>query len=100
MDWLLLLFLGILFICLMLICATLITLPKMGDERKNLIKMKAQSYAFTVIIGYILIEIGMNIYRTTMGNGAYKGINPFILLVTISLVYLISLFFTKKKYSV
>lgn len=98
MDWILILFLGLLAIAVTLIVVTLINLPKLGDERKNLIKMKAQSYAFTVVIGYVLIEFGRNIYRTTWGNGSYKGMNPFIFLVAISVIYLISLLFTKKKY--
>ena len=98
MDWILIGFLSLLAIAVTLIVITLISLPKLGDERKNLIKMKAQSYAFTVVIGYVLIEFGRNIYRTTWGNGSYEGMNPFVFLVVISVIYLISLLFTKKKY--
>lgn len=98
MDWILNVFLGLLAIAVTLIVITLASLPKLGDERKDLIKMKAQSYAFTVVIGFTLIEIGMNIYRATWGNGSYEGMNPFTFLVAISVIYLISLIFTKKKY--
>lgn len=91
-------FLGFLAICLILIIITLVSLTRLGDERKKFIKMKAQSYTFIVIIGYLIIEIGENIYKTIWGNGSYAQISPFSLLVTISGVYLISLFFSKKKY--
>lgn len=98
MDWLLILFFSLLFISVTLIVIALASLPKFGDERKNLIKMRAQSYTFTVVIGYILIKIGKNIYRTNWGNGSYEGINPFTFLLTFSVIYLIALLFTKKKY--
>lgn len=98
MDWIVIVFFGLLAISVILIIMTLVSLPKLGDERKNLIKMKAQSYTFTIVIGYALIEFGRNIYRTTWGNGSYEGMNPFTFLVAISVIYLISLLFTKKKY--
>lgn len=98
MDWIFIIFCLILIIFVVLIGITLVSLPKLGDERKNLIKMKAQSFTFTTIIGYALIEIGENIYRTTWGGGSYQGINPFTFLVTFSIAYLLSLLFFKKKY--
>ncbi|ATP40001.1 hypothetical protein CSE16_08025 [Solibacillus sp. R5-41] len=99
MDWMILIaFLGFLAICLILIIITLVSLTRLGDERKKFIKMKAQSYTFIVVIGYLIIEIGENIYKTIWGNGSYTQIGPFSFLVTISGVYLISLFFFKKKY--
>lgn len=99
MDWIILtVFFSILGISAILIIITLVFLPQLGDERKKHIKMKAQSYAFAVVIGYALIEIFKNIYVTIWKNGTYEGINPFTFLVTISIVYLISLLFFKKKY--
>lgn len=98
MDWILIVFFSFLVISLVLIVMTLISLPKLGDERKRFIKMKAQSYTFTIVIGYVLIEIARNIYKTTLGDGFYAGMNPFSFLVVISATYLISLRFSKKKY--
>lgn len=98
MDWFILaLFLSVLGISVILIIVTLISLPQLGDERKNLIKMKAQSYTFVGVIGYALIEMVKKIY-VTWKNGSSEGINPFTFLVTISSVYLISLLLFKKKY--
>lgn len=98
MDWILIAILVFLTICVALVVVTLVTLPKLGDERKNLVKMKAQAYTFTVVIVFVLIQIGENIYRITWGNGSYEGMNPLIFLLTISVVYLIALLFTKRKY--
>ena len=58
MDWIILTVLfSILGISAILIIVTLVSLPQLGDERKNLIKMKAQSYTFAVVIGFALIEL-------------------------------------------
>jgi len=94
MDWIVLtVFFTILGISAILIIGTLVSLPQVGDERKNLIKMKSQSYTFAVAMGYVLIQLFKNIY-----NGSYEGINPFTFLITISIIYLISLLFFRKKY--
>lgn len=98
MDWILIAFLGILVVCAILIIMTLASLPQLGDERKNFIKMKAQSYTFAVVVGYALIELFRNMYVNIWKGGSFSGINPFTFLVTISLVYLVSLLFFKKKY--
>jgi len=98
MDWLVSLFFIILAICILLIVMTLMSLPKLGDERTNYIKMKAQSYTFTVVIGIVLLEIMESIYVTTWTDSSYEGIKPFSFLVTISVIYLLSLLFSKKKY--
>ncbi|MFD1851930.1 hypothetical protein [Oceanobacillus bengalensis] len=98
MDWIVVIFFAALAICVLLIVITLASLPKLGDERKNFIKMKAQSYAFTIAIGLALIEIIESVYLTAWTNESYEGMNPFTFLVAISIVYLISLLFSKKKY--
>ncbi len=98
MDWNIVLFFAILAICVLLIVITVISLPSLGDERKNFIKMKAQSYAFTIAIGLALIQIIESVYLTIWTENSYGGMNPFTFLITISIVYLISLLFFKKKY--
>lgn len=98
MDWMLGLFLIILVICTILIMTTLVSLPKLGDERTNYIKMKAQSYTFTVVIGVVSLEIIESIYLTAWTDSSYEGMNPVSFLVAISVIYLISLLFSKKKY--
>ncbi|KIL74802.1 hypothetical protein [Bacillus badius] len=98
MDWTIIFFFSFLAICVLLIVITLASLPKLGDERKNFIKMKAQSYAFTIVIGLLLIEIVKVAYLTFWTDGSYEGMDPFTFLVAISVVYLISLLVSKKKY--
>lgn len=100
MDWIVVVFLAILALCVLLITVTLASLPKLGDERSNFIKMKAQSYAFTIVITLAFIEIMESIYLTIWTENTYKGMNPLTFLAAISAVYLISLLFSKKKYSV
>jgi len=99
MDWIVL---NVLFIILgisaILIISTLVSLPQLGDERKNHIKMKAQSFTFAIIFGYVLIELFKKIYINIWKNGSYEGINPVIFLIITSIIYLSSLLFFRKKY--
>ena len=98
MNWAIVVFVVVTVISVILIGMTLISLVKLGDERKNMIKVKAQSYSFAVVVVILLFNIFKNIYVTTWGNGIYEGVNAFSFLAAISIVYLISLLVFKKKY--
>jgi len=99
MDWVfLVLFFGFLFVIVALIGMLLFSLAKQGDERKNFIKSKAMSYTFTVIVGFLLIEISFTIYNASVKGIASDGINPFIFLVVISVVYFVNLLYNKRRY--
>ncbi len=56
------------------------------------------SYTFAVIVGVLLIEIGKSIYTVSVKDQAAEGMNPFILLVTTSIVYFVTLLYNKRKY--
>lgn len=98
MDWIIIAFFSILAICLLLIVMTLASLPQLGDERKNFIKMKAQSYTFGVVIFYQLIRVAELIYVTYWTDNSFEGDSPLIFLVVISIIYLITLLFMKKRH--
>lgn len=98
MDLISVLFFTVFAIFILLIFITLMSLPKLGDERKNFIKIKAQSYAFTVVIALLLIEVIEIVYLTFLTDGSYEGMNPITFLIAISVVYLLALLFSKKKY--
>ncbi|MCY7579447.1 hypothetical protein [Bacillus altitudinis] len=71
-----------------------------GDERKRFIYSKAQSYAFMVVIGMLLLEVAQSIFLTTQGNHSDKGfgISPIMFLTVISVIYLVTLLIYRKKY--
>ncbi len=81
MDWSVVLFFTVLAICVLLIVIVLASLPKLGDEKKNYIKMKAQSYVFTIAIGLALIEIIESVYLTFWTDSSYEGMNPLTFLI-------------------
>ncbi|WP_088072781.1 hypothetical protein [Gottfriedia luciferensis] len=91
-------FVSILILSAILIIITLTSLPQLGDERKKLIKMKSQSFTFTIVIALLVVEFGKEIYSMVWGSNSYKGISPFPFLAAISVVYLVSLLTLKKKY--
>lgn len=78
MNWAIVVFFAVLGTSVILIALTLVSLVKMEDERKNMIKMKAQSYSFAVIVFMMIINVIENIYVTTWTDGSYEGVNPFI----------------------
>lgn len=81
-----------------LIVLTLVSLPKLGDERSTMIKQKAQSDTFSVVVGILVLDVIESLYVTFNTADTYTGTHPIILLTILSIVYLIALLFAKKKY--
>jgi len=50
------------------------------------------------MVGFLMIKIGESVYVTFVSGGKVEGINPFIILAVISVVFLISLILNKRKY--
>jgi hypothetical protein len=98
MDWVKIVYSFILLVCGLSIFVT--SSSRKGDERKKFISTKAQSYAFVVVIGMLILEVIESIYRTFQGKNSYDGIgiSPLIFLTMISVVYLITFLTYRKKY--
>lgn len=98
MDWV-----KIVYSIILLICGIFIftgTLSQKGDERRKFIIMKAQSYAFIVVIGMSILEIAQSIYLTIQGNNSFNSNrnSPLVFLTVISIIYLITFLVYRKKY--
>ncbi len=98
LNGIVIIFFLLLVLSLILIFFTISTLPQLGDERKKLIKMKAQSYSFAVVIAVLVFEMGKKVYSAFWGSNTYEGISPFSFLLSICIIYLITLLFYKRKY--
>lgn len=98
MNWILILLAGIFLLTVTLIVFFLYSLSKQGDERKNHIKQKAMSQTFAVIVGVLIIEIGVSVYASMTNNSGTNGLNPFTFLVTITIVYFVTLLINKKRF--
>lgn len=98
MDWVKLVYSVILLICGIWIIVA--TATQKGDERRKFINMKAQSYAFIVVMGGLLLEIVESIYIMIKGNTSSigNGISPLVFLSVISIIYLGALLTYRKKY--
>lgn len=99
MDWITIGLLVFLMLITALIIITLYQLLPLGDERKKTIQLEAGAYSFGVVIVYLLIEIGAMTYTNLSTPEVYKRSNPFITLIVFSIIYLITLWRTKRKYS-
>lgn len=79
--------------------AMFISLGKQGDERRKAIVGKASSSAFSVTVLYLLYCVAENIFLVVTGkNLSPDGLNPFIVLSVIAIIYYVLLVFYKKKY--
>ncbi|MFP7479495.1 hypothetical protein [Terribacillus saccharophilus] len=98
MDWVKIVYSAILLVCGILIFVA--TFSKKGDERRKFIKTKAQSYAFIIVIGMLILEVAQSIFLTIQGNTSYNGngISPIVFLTVISIIYLVTLLIYRKKY--
>lgn len=88
---------------ILLVCGVLIFVApfsQKGDERRKFINTKAQSYAFIVVTGMLILEVGESIYLTIQGNTSYNGngISPIMFLTVISIIYLVTFLIYRKKY--
>jgi hypothetical protein len=98
MDALTVIYISILLISTILIVITLVSLPNVGDERRRMIKTKAQSFTFTIIITLLAIEASKDLYSIFWGNEPYVAKPPFALLGSAAFLYLGSLLFFRRKY--
>lgn len=79
-----------------LVANLLISIAQKGDERKTYIKTKAMANAFLILLGVLLLNVIWTMYRMIIGQAGSPY--PFVYLFIVSLVFLISLIFNKKKY--
>ena len=89
----LLVFLAVFVLILVSIGVLLFSLAKKGDERAQLIKMKAMSAAFVWTVAVLIVEV----FRM-MNADTLAVTNPLLVLVLVSIVFLVSLIVYKKKY--
>ena len=91
-------FLSLIAISIGIIVFTLYSIAKRQDERQDYIKTKAMANTFGVVIGFLIFEIGLDIYSTMTENES-NGMNPYLTLFTFCMVYLMSLLFYSRKHA-
>ncbi|MFJ7953635.1 hypothetical protein ACIQZG_19205 [Lysinibacillus sp. NPDC096418] len=99
MNIVVVIFLSLIAVSIGIIIFTLYSIAKRQDERQDYIKSKAMSYTFSVIIGLLVIEVGVDIYRSSTEQSINLGMSSYVLLFTICIVYLASLLFFSRKYA-
>ncbi|MFE3573788.1 hypothetical protein [Lysinibacillus sp. NPDC059133] len=99
MNIFIIIFLCLIVVSMSIIISTLYSIAKRQDERQDYIKSKAMTYTFSVVIGFLVIEIILDIYRSMTGQAINLGMSPYIFLFTICIVYLVSLLFFSRKYA-
>lgn len=88
------------FILLVLDLGVVVSIFKKGDERRQMIVWKASTYAFSVMVGVLILECISKIAVSALdlSNSVLNdGISPFSLLTITAIVYFISLKYNQKK---
>lgn len=76
-----------------------VSLAKQGDERRKKIVETASTSTLFATVFYLLFSIIENIYKVVSRKDlSPEGMNPFIVLTVVSVIYVISLIYYKKKY--
>lgn len=84
---------------LALIIAMFVSLGKQGDERRKIIVEKSSTNTLAVAVLYLLFCVIENIVNVlTRRDLSPDGMNPFITLTVIALIYATLLVYFKKKY--
>lgn len=80
------------FVFFLLDAALLISLIRPGDERRMLIVWKASTNTLGAAVGLLFLCVIENFVR------GYEGMNPFIMLTAISMIYFAELLYYKQKH--
>lgn len=73
----------------------IISIFKTGDERKEIIILKASHWTFIETVGILFINL---FYYIGLKEEQVGGVNLFVLLSIIGILYLINLLIFKKRY--
>ena len=82
-----------LLILIILDIAMIVSLLRIGDERRQLIVWKTSAFTLLVVVGTFVIDVVESIVRVEA-----MLINPFIKLSVTAMVYLLALLYYKKRY--
>ncbi len=83
--------------CLVSIAVMLYTLVHRGDERRQEILSKTCSHTFYITVAMLVIDLVAGIIRNFATGSHLEGINPFVLLSVISILYAVHLKYYKTK---
>lgn len=97
MDWLFFGFVAVLVLLVLLIVVFLFFLSKQGDERFEHVKTKAMANSFGVTAGALVVKLCYAILNSSAQpmNGTLSNLSW---LITIAIIFLISLVWQKRKY--
>lgn len=91
---LMLIIFGIVLLALITIdISMIVSMLRTGDERRQLIVWKASTFTLFVVVGTLIFDIVESLVR-----GEIMLINSFVKLSVTAMVYLLTLFYYKRKY--
>lgn len=84
-----------LLVMMILNISMIVSLIRSGDERRQLIVLKASNFTLIATVGRLILDIIVSLVQSTS-----MTTNPFSQLSATAIIYFISLLFYKKKFSI
>lgn len=84
-----------LLVMMILNISMIVSLIRSGDERRQLIVLKASNFTLIATVGRLILDIIVSLIQSTS-----MTTNPFSQLSATAIIYFISLLFYKKKHSI
>lgn len=98
MNFYMILGIFLLFLLMAINLLMFISFIKQGDERRKMIVQKAGNNTFAITAVYLVFCLIEDIIKSCTQAVPMKGMNPFIVLTVMSIMYFVQLLYFKKKY--
>ena len=92
------LFLLFLALLLALNVGMIVSLGRQGDERRRTIVGRASTNTFFVTVAYLCLQVGENLYRGMVQGLPAQGLDPFITLSVLAIMYTVQLIYFKRRF--
>ena len=97
-QWIVALFLLFLALLLALNVGMLISLGRQGDERRRMIVGRASANTFFVTVAYLCFRVGENLYLGMARGLPAQGLDPFVTLSVLAIMYTVQLVYFKRRF--
>ena len=97
-QWIAALFLLALALLLALNVGMIISLGRQGDERRRMIVGRASANTFFVAVAYLCFRVGENLYLGMARGLPARGLDPFVTLSVLAILYAVQLLYFKRRF--
>ena len=76
----------------------ILSLGRQGDERRRMIVSRASANTFFITVAYLCFRVGENLYRGIAQGLPAQGLDPFVTLSVLAILYAVQLLYFKRRF--